>query len=243
MGEVEGGLAFVNDGDQERQIVGRPVGVPGVPLPAQGCDRTEAAAHLGVLVFEYVEGVGELVAAVAPCAVVPGLLVTAVFTVKKHELRGWRGCELAEPAGDEGSLAVAGKAGDADAGEAAQRQEAVVTEVVPADVDHVRDMWLVGAGRAPLRAERLSERVGAQSADDEAARPYLSDADADGPLVVGDVPGLLLDFLPACARRGFYLAFPSVIGQVPPPGPWVPDTADAFGGFDAEQERQATPHQ
>jgi hypothetical protein len=99
LGEVEVGLALVEDGDQERQVVGGAACVPRVALPAQGGDVAEAAAHFGVLVLEDVEGVGELVASVAPGAVVPGFLVASVFAVQESELRGgvavsWHSQEL-----------------------------------------------------------------------------------------------------------------------------------------------------
>ena len=123
-------------------------------------DVAEAATHLGVLILQDVESVGELVAGVAPCAVVPGFLVAAVFAIQEHELRGGGGGELAEPTGDERCLAVAGQARDADAGEPAQREIPVVAEVVTADVQHGRPVGFEGARRAAFRAERLRERIG-----------------------------------------------------------------------------------
>jgi hypothetical protein len=104
LGEVEVGLALIENRDQERQVVGGAAGVPGVPLSAQRHDVAEAAAHFGVLVLEYVEGVGELVAGVAPGAFVPGLLVAAVFAVQERELGGGCRCELAQPGVDEAGL-------------------------------------------------------------------------------------------------------------------------------------------
>ncbi len=118
LGEVEVGLAFVDDGDQERQILGGAACVPGVALPAERGDGAEAAAHLGVLVLQDLESVSELVAAVPPGAVVPGFLIAAVLAVQERELRGWCAGELAQPGGDEAGFAVAGQAGDADAGQA-----------------------------------------------------------------------------------------------------------------------------
>jgi hypothetical protein len=179
LGEVEVGLAFVDDGDQERQVVGGAAGVPGVPLPSDRHDVAEAAAHFGVLVFEDLEGVGELVAAVPPGAVVPGFLVAAVLAVQEGELGGGGRGELAEPGGDEAGLPIAGQAGDADAGEPAQRQVPVAAEVVAADIQHIGDVRCVGAGRAALGAEWFGEGVGAQGADDKPAGCGLGDADAD----------------------------------------------------------------
>src|SRR5205807_1014707 len=98
-----------------------------------------------------------------------------------------------EPAGDEGGLAVAGQAGDADSSEAAQREVAVLAEVIAAHIQNVGDVGFVGAGRAAVRAERFGKRVGAQGADDEASGRGLGDADTDGPPVVSDVRGLLLN--------------------------------------------------
>jgi hypothetical protein len=57
-----------------------------------------------VLVLEHVEGVGELVAGVAPGAFVPGFLVAAVFAVQEGELGSGCGGELAEPGVDERGL-------------------------------------------------------------------------------------------------------------------------------------------
>jgi hypothetical protein len=111
LGEVEVGLALIENRDQERQVVGGAAGVPGVPLSAQRLDVAEAAAHFGVLVLEYVEGVGELVAGVAPGAFVPGFLVAAVFAVQERELGGGCRCELAQPGVDEAGFAVAGQPG------------------------------------------------------------------------------------------------------------------------------------
>ena len=116
----------------------------------------------------------------------------------KRELRGRCRGQLAQPRCDQRGLAVAGQAGHADPGQAAQRQVPVGAEVVAADVEHVRVVRGVGAGRAPLRAERLGERIGAQRADDEAAGLHLGDADADGPPVVRDVRRLASR--PLCGR-------------------------------------------
>jgi hypothetical protein len=96
----------------------------------------------------------------------------------------------------------------------------------------------VGAERAAIGAERFGERVGAQGADDEASGRGLGDADADGPPVVSDVRGLLLDFAAAGARRGGDQALPPVVDQAPVPGTRVVDLADSLGGLDAEQKRE-----
>ena len=65
LGEVEVGLALVNDSDEQREVR-RGTGVPGVALPAQRGDVPQPSAHLGVGVLEDVEGVGELVSGVPP---------------------------------------------------------------------------------------------------------------------------------------------------------------------------------
>src|SRR5260221_5978719 len=134
LGDVEVGLALVDDSYQQRQVGSGATGVPGVPLPTQGGDVPQSPAHLGVLVFEQVEGFGEMVAAVAPGAVVPGVLVAAVLAVQERELGGGGGGELAQPGRDEAGLAVAGQAGDADAGEAPQRQGPGGAAGGPADI-------------------------------------------------------------------------------------------------------------
>lgn len=146
LGDVEVGLAFVDDRDQQGQVTGRAARVPGVPLAAETDDVPQASVHLGVLVLKEIECGGELVAAVLPGPLVPGLLVAAVLAVQERELGRRRGCELAEPAGDKGGLAVARQTGDADPGQPAQRQVPVVAEVVPADVEHIWCMGFVGAG-------------------------------------------------------------------------------------------------
>jgi hypothetical protein len=175
---------------------------------------------------------------VPPGPVVPGFLVTAVLAVEQGELGGGGGGELAEPGRDEAGFAVAGEPGDADPGETAQRQVPVVAEVVPADVQHIGNVRQIGAGRAALGAERLGERVGAQGADDESAGCGLGDADADGPPVVGDVSGLLLDLFTAGPRRGFDSALPAVAGEPQAPGTRVADLPGPLGGLDADQERE-----
>src|SRR5262249_19565183 len=160
-----------------------------VALPAEADDVAQAAAHLGVLILEHLQGVGELIAGVAPGAMVPGFLVAAVFAIQERELRGWCGGELTQPRSDQRRLAVAGEAGGAEAGEPAQRRVRVVAEVVTPDVQQGRPMWPEGARRTVVRAERLGERVSAECADDEAAGSGLGDADADRPPVVSDVGG------------------------------------------------------
>jgi hypothetical protein len=100
----------------------------------------------------------------------------------------------------------------------------------------------VGAGRAAARAERFGKRVGAQGADDEASGRGLGDADTDGPPVVSDVRGLLLDFAPTGTRRGGNQAFPPVVDQAPAPGARVVDLANSLGVLNAEQKREDPAH-
>src|SRR5262249_23500468 len=107
----------------------------------------------------------------------------------------------------------------------------------------VGDMGLVSAVRALAWAEGLAKRIGPQSTNDEAAGPDLSDTDADGGPVVGDVLGLPFDFPAASTRCGFDEALPAVVSETPATGVQVVDLGSAPGGFDAEQERQASPAQ
>src|SRR5260221_12289460 len=101
-----------------------------------------------------------MVAAVAPGAVVPGFLVAAVLAAQERELGGGGGGELAQPGRDEAGLAVAGQAGDADAGEAPQRQGPGGAEAVPADIQHIREVGAGGGGGAPVPGERPRQTGG-----------------------------------------------------------------------------------